>query len=216
MTQTKLTYHTPIEPKRLCGYRTVGSLYLIASPKFINCHRLPLPLNSPCPTCGEFPRFHRSISYISPLKIFNTCPDCMSPYQHSAVCPEECTACFPSLLGFLIWVGALYYTPKSFLHEAMTLGISKKIPFIPKNLNHSTPWYFAHPDAMKKPNENAPPQSTRQGVFLCGIFHRFEKLLYQKDATPEILDTLKQQGITPVIVPDGNPHHSPRKKKEVI
>lgn len=215
MTQKLLPYFTPIEPKRLCGYRTVGSLYLMAHPNFMTCHRLPLPLNSPCSTCGEIPRFNRSISYISPLKIFNPCSDCLSERNQDLLCSDLCTACNPPLRGYLIWVGKLHYTPKGFLNEAINLGISKKIPFIPRTFSNEYPWYFAHPDAMKHPNPDAPPQATRQGVFLCGYFQRFEKLIWKKDATKETLDILKKHGITPIIVPDGNPHHSPRKQKEV-
>lgn len=215
MNQKLLPYFTPIEPKRLCGYRTVGSLYLMANPNFTTCHRLPLPLNSPCSTCGEIPRFNRSISYISPFKFFQICPSCMKQPYDRVLCEATCTACNPPPLGFLIWVGGLYYTPKSFIRESNTMGICKKIPFIPKHFDPKDPWYFAHANAMKHPNPNAPPNATRQGVFLCGYFQRFEKLIWKKDATPDAISLLNKQNITPIVVPDGNPHHSPRKQKEV-
>lgn len=215
MNQKLLQYHTPIEPKRLCGYRTVGSLYLIANPNFTTCHRLPLPLNSPCSTCGEMPRFNRSISYISPLKLFQPCSFCLNQPVSITVCSDECPACNPPLVGFLSWVGAFYYSPLSFLREANTLGISKKIPFVPKHFNPNTPWYFAHPNVMLHPNPNASPKATRQGVFLCGYFQRFEKLIWEKDATEDTVLDLQKKGINAVIVPNDNPHHAPRKQKEL-
>lgn len=215
MNQNNIPYFTPIEPKRLCGYRTVGSLYLIANPNFTTCHRLPLPLNVPCSSCGQIPRFNSSISYISPLKIFQPCSTCIQYPDDKALCSAECPVCNPQLQGFLVWVGSLYYTLSSFLAEANTLGISKKIPFIPKFFHPGIPWYFAHAKAMKNPNSSAPPQASRQGIFLSGYFQRFEKLIWKKDANEQTLSDLQNKGIDPIIVPDGNPHHSPRKKKEI-
>ena len=54
------------EPIRKCGHRKVGGLYMVSDAGSSKaCDRLHLAI-VPCSTCGEGPRFHRSISAINP------------------------------------------------------------------------------------------------------------------------------------------------------
>ena len=127
-------------------------------------------------------------------------------------------------------VGEKYYkTPDDFMAEAHRLGISKRIPFIPKELElGKTIVYLAHPKAceVREPAvmqqamailEEAQTQrprmletatiERRQGIFSAFIPQRVEKLIWETDATPEELDKLNKRGITPVIIKNGDADH---------
>ncbi|GAI49612.1 unnamed protein product, partial [marine sediment metagenome] len=126
---------------------------------------------------------------------------------------------------YIMLVGAgNYKTPEDFLGEAQRMGISKRIPFIPKGLElGKTVIYLAHPKAceVKEPAalqeamaivEEAQTKRPRLleaekvtkalGIFCAFIPKRVEKLIWEKDATPEELGKLEHRGISPVIIPN--------------
>jgi len=133
-------------------------------------------------------------------------------------------------------VGEKYYkTPGDFIAEGARLGISKRIPFIPKELElGKTIVYLAHPKAcqvkhsvalqqamsvvnavenMGFPMTNPPLLDAEKVEYKTGIFsafipHRVEKLIWGKDATPEELKNLEKRGITPVIIEGGDLDHA--------
>ena len=74
-------YLNGLEPRRGCGYRKVGKLYIIGEGIFTPCHRLPLPLTV-CPVCGEGIKFTRGWIRLNPRKLFGTCKD------ETVRCPE--------------------------------------------------------------------------------------------------------------------------------
>ena len=115
------------EPQRRCGYRKVGGLYLVSDPgSSAPCDRLPMPI-VPCPCCGEQPRFHRSIAMIDPFVLWGNHLDLATGRR----CCETDAMCAPADRGFLMWVGN-EYTVENFRQEADRLGVSKRIPAIPK------------------------------------------------------------------------------------
>jgi len=61
-----------LEPRRGCGYRHVGKLYIIGSGIATYCHRLPIPLTR-CPVCGEGIKFTRGWIRLNPLRLFDVC-----------------------------------------------------------------------------------------------------------------------------------------------
>lgn len=198
-----------IESIRGCGYRKVGGTYLIGMGMAIPCDRLPLPLEI-CPVCGQGFKVTTGFSKINPDKLFggehNPCSDKFF---------EECPVCNPSFVeppsSLLMWVGSRFYTPQSFIEESENVGVSKRIPFIPKSLEIGTTWvYVAHKEGYEKVI-NQYRTDKKPGIFYAFKPTRIEKLIWKSQATEKNLKSLKDRGITPVIIPDGDPDHDPKR-----
>lgn len=200
-----------IEPIRGCGYRKVGGLYLVGSGITHICDRLPFNLPSLCPTCGSGIKPHRGFQWINPTTL-------LSNHKPPCSCPPLCRVCYPTPdPSGLMWVGNKYYTPSSFTSEAQLLGVSKRISHVPKNLVlNKTVIYLAHrkagsvtvdvPTLLKSKLKQTKPYPA---IFYAFIPTRIEKLLWESEASPDVLSTLKSKNITPVIIPDNKTAHSP-------
>jgi hypothetical protein len=94
------------EPKRGCGYRKVGGLYLIGGKLGAPCWKMPI-LMQVCPTCAAGIKQSRGWQWIDPRPWLKG--KCLAG---DAVCP----AADPEFLGDrvgLIWIGAQFYpTPE--------------------------------------------------------------------------------------------------------
>ena len=218
------------ESHRECGYRKVGGLYLVSDPGSIaQCDRLPLPI-VPCSTCGEQPRFHRSISQIDPQTLWGDhvivgiapvvpgqnggsrpegLPDSTDFFQ---LCPESDAICSPTDRGWLMWVGS-EYTRESFRTEAKSQGVSKRIPAIPNDLVLGEDWvYLAKkrliPNAgqMWLPGEAREQSGCGPAIFQTCRAERVEKIVTYL-APEATVDELRGQGVTPVVVDHGDPAH---------
>lgn len=201
---------TELEPRRGCGYRYIGKLYLIGIGMGKVCHRLPLKLPEVCPCCGEGIKFHRGFQWINPQRIFGSCPDCTSKLKDGVpLCDPDCPICYPPEKVGLMWVGERYY-PRTFdfTMEAEKMGISKAIATIPKGLEIGKTWIFlAHKKAVVEMVTDKNTLTGYRDEYVPGIFYAFrpvriEMLIKESDATEENLEKLKKRGITPVIVPD--------------
>jgi len=212
------------EAIRGCGYRKVGGLYLCGEYISIPCDRLPYPLDV-CPVCGGGIKVSRGFTKINPLGLFGYHQPCSDRIRPCFVCdPKDEPA-------FVMGVGERYYkTPGDFQQEAQRLGVSKRIPFIPKDLELGrTILYLAHPMAcpikesaalqqamaIVSADSNSQPRLVESekvdyklGIFSSFIPHRVEKLIWEHDATPEELDALTKRGITPVVIKDGDTDHT--------
>jgi hypothetical protein len=219
------------ETIRGCGYRHVGALYLCGDYISVPCDRLPYPLDI-CPTCGGGIKVSRGFTKINPLRLFSYHQPCKDKIRPCFVCdPQDEEA-------FIMGVGEKYYkTPDDFMAEAHRLGVSKCIPFIPKELElGKTIVYLAHPKACQVKespvlqqamaiingtgapyglgDETTQPRlvetekvERRLGIFSASIPQRVEKLIWETDATPEELEKLNKRGITPVIIKNGDTDH---------
>jgi hypothetical protein len=209
-----------VEKARGCGFRRVGGQYLVGSGLTRSCDMLPVKL-LPCPTCGFIVPFNRGFMWLSKKWIESYAKGHRATV--ACTCPEVCSLCFPETndlkkYGFM-WVGSNDYSPGSFMAEARSMGISKRIAKIPKGLKLGKTWVLLghrkvpfspsfHPEGMhKKEPEYAP------GVFYAFVPRRVEKLIWKSQATPGQLKKMKKQGITPVIIPDGDKDHAPKPKK---
>lgn len=140
------------ESKRGCGYRKVGGLYLCGGYKSVPCDRLPFPLDA-CATCGGGIKVNKGFTKINPLALFG---------QHQGCQDREfglCFVCDPiDKPAFIMLVGEQYYPkPGDFMKEALNVGVSKRIPFIPKDLKlGETVIYLAHHKACQVKKETAP------------------------------------------------------------
>lgn len=218
-----------VEPRRGCGYRKVGGLYLVSDGPIAWCHRLPLPL-AVCPCCGAGVKPTRGWTWITPATLFDgPCGTIHAAYvvghddpgsvtralQHC----HECPACDPTgTRAGLLWVGGSFYaTPDAFLREANTLGISRRIHAVPKGLVLGQTWvYLAHREALPidapgadlmLTGDDTPPPN-RAGIFSAFRPMRVEQLIRERDATTETTTALAKRGITPVVVPDDDPDHA--------
>jgi len=219
---------TSSEPKRGCGFRQVGKLYLIGDGIEYICPSLPLSLD-PCVICGYAPAQYRDFmwvpkAYFKDLKMHN---------PTGQACLPNCPICYPDSSNDhekygLMWVGRKYYTPESFIAEDKSVGICKAIKQVPKGLVLGESWVLlAHPQAIsgfrdredqetsimlmtgeQGDDETIPPSTP--GVFYAFIPTRIEVLLYKSQAFSDRISEIEAKGITPIIVPDEYTAHSRR------
>jgi len=212
-----------VEQIRGCGYRKVNGLYLCGKFIHIPCDRMPFPITV-CPVCGQGIKVSRGFTQVNPYRLWGIHENCQDIFRPCFLCdPQDQPA-------YIMLVGEKYYkTPVEFLDEAFSMGISKRIPFIPKGLElGTTVIYLAHNKAIKVNVAAAVQQAmsilegedTQQpklvetdrvekklGIFCAFIPNRVEKLLWESKATPKELEKMAKREITPVIVPDGDKDH---------
>ncbi len=212
-----------VEQIRGCGFRKVGGMYLCGEFISLPCDRMPFPLTV-CPVCGQGIKVSRGFTQINPYRLWGIHQDCKDYIRPCFLCdPQDEPA-------YIMLVGEKYYTPVSFLDEATRMGISKRIPFIPKDLElGTTVIYLAHPKACEvkvaaavqqamsilEGSESQQPKlvetdrvEKKLGIFCAFIPKRVEKLIWESDATPEELEKLERRGISAVIIPDGDADHA--------
>jgi len=203
-----------VEARRGCGYRAVGGIYLVGAGQGAPCDRLPLAIE-PCPVCGEELRFHRGIQRIDPMKLWGDHQGCKDGKY-------PCPICDPKLLAptYLMWVGSDYTVP-TFLFEAQRMGISKRIPAIPKDFEVGKSWVFLAKERLIPGAERdwVPGIREPRPGGIPAVLHvfrpeRIEKIITDRDAQSGfVVDGLVKQGITPVVVPVSDPDHNPVRRK---
>ena len=200
-------YLDELEPRRGCGYRRLGKIYVIGAGLSYPCHRLPMNLE-PCPVCGSGIKFTRGWIEIQPDKLFGNCNDSKCECKLNKDRWGKCPVCEPPEHGYILWVGEKFYTPKSFIEEASRLGISKAVAYVPKNLEvGKTVVYLAHKKAGRKLVEDKETLTGMKEVEVPAIFYAFvptrlEVLLKKSEATEEKIESYEKRGIDVVIVPD--------------
>jgi len=209
---------SPIEPKRECGYRRVGVLYLVGSGFAKSCPNLPLQLE-PCPICGFTIPFYRDFMWVSKTLIARLVEDYGDPWAIDPGCPIcQPQSNYLERYGFM-WVGRQFYTPKTFIEEAKEMGVCKAIKQIPKGLRLGETWVMlGHPEAIKEVDTSLKPEGhiiTKPGIFYAFIPQRIELLIYESEADEENLERLRERGITPIVIPDeARKWHKPKKRRK--
>ena len=206
-----------IEEPRLCGFRKVGALYLCGKGHKVSCDRLPYELIV-CPVCGEGVKFSRGFRWLDWSQYAdNHGKECICPSMHGVPCP----ICQPGAFSqpyCLLWVGEQYYTMEEFIMEAHSMGVSKRIPQVPRNLKLGVTWsLIAHVSACGKRQEQQDDGTTKT-IGIPGVFYvfrpsRVEMLIWKYHATTEKIEELKRRHVTPIIVPDGDTDHDPDTSK---
>ena len=218
MIEVDLKIRGNAEEKRLCGWRKVGAMYLCGEYIPVSCDRMPFPLET-CPVCGGGIKVSRGFTQIKPLTLWGIHQECRD------ILP--CHLCFPTNdPAYIMLVGEKFYPkPEDFIREALELGISKRIPFIPKNLVlGKTVVYLAHPKAVEVEEPIGEAETLLEvekvrkvlGIFCAFIPQRVEKLIWQSEATPKELEKLKKRGITPVIISDKDLIHAENNVNELV
>lgn len=150
-----------IEPKRGCGYRKVGGLYMVGGGIGIPCDRLPFELTV-CSCCGQGIKQARGWTWVDVAKLFQG-PHVLPIGQGSVAPPEKLWHCFcggsacplchaPKVMGRagLLWVGEKFYkTPGQFVSEGVELGFSRRIKAVPQGFKVGETWVLlAHAKAV--------------------------------------------------------------------
>jgi hypothetical protein len=193
-----------IEPKRGCGYRTVGGLYLMALGAGRACGKMPIRCDV-CPTCNAGIKPSRGWTWIDPVPLFGE-RACQAPDKCQA-CPmgdANCTQLGP--VG-LLWIGEQFYrSPEAFLLEARRVGISRRIRAIPNGFVVGQTWVLlAHRKVRFGPDQDLAP-----GIFYLCQPVRIEQLVTASQAQDEAaMAKLVARDITPVVVPDDDLDHNP-------
>lgn len=195
-----------IEPRRGCGYRKVGGLYLCSDNAGGPCCRLPLLLTV-CPTCNAGIKQTRTFQWIDPRPWFAD-GACTASKGQELHCPVA-RGGLGERVG-LMWVGEQFYkTPAHFQREAMDLGISRRIAGVPRGLELGVTWVLlCHPKVC-----SALDVETGKLVWTPGIFRimrptRIDKIVLASEAADAAaMAKLTEAGITPVVVPDDDKDH---------
>jgi hypothetical protein len=138
----------------------------------------------------------------------------MMPCEEDCVAMAGCPLLVPTRLDQvgLLGVGVKYYPmTQDFIREARTMGISKRIPRLPREFKVGETWVFlSHPKAVVRTAVN------QEGVLMeevPGIFYVFKpKLEYLTDEKDKFdnekkIERLKKMGAEIVEVPEDDPDH---------
>lgn len=191
-----------VEPRRACGYRKVGGLYLVSDGIGAPCCKLPIILHV-CPTCHGGIKQTRGWTWIDPKPFLSG--NCTG----SGTCPAASPENLGDRVG-LLWIGAQFYpTTDVFSLEALTMGVSRRISAIPNDFKLGKTWVLlAHPKVKQVVNPETGETEWQAGVFRIFRPTRLEKIVTRSQAEDEdAMDRLRDQNITPVIVPDDDKDH---------
>lgn len=184
------------EKQRGCGYRKPSKdgvgIYLRGFGKFEDCERLPFLLDV-CPCCGTGFTSTRGFTWINPMSLFDPYmePRCIATYykEDASHDHERCWLCNPELLGSkagLLWIGEQHYkTPREFIREAASMGISRKIAAIPNGFEvgeHAI--FLAHRKAVQVRNDKG-ELIWKPSVFMAFKPHLVELIIDDPDDVPD-------------------------------
>lgn len=182
------------EQKRGCGYRSGGGLYLVASSEAAPCGRLPLELGI-CPTCRAGIKPSRGWTWVNGKALFAG-QDCKA----AEVDPGLCRGCYLREIGQagLLWIDEKYYSSgAAFMREAVKLGISRRIPAIPRGFEiDETIVLLAHRKGIEGDGDGA---DGFPAIFAAFRPTRIEYVV-KGDESDEELQALADRGITLVRV----------------
>lgn len=205
-----MNIQTVIEPKRGCGYRKPGGLYLRTDGVGSLCGALPIELVV-CPTCHQGIKPARGWTWINIAALVDS-KGCVLPMPRIADermeggCGDCPIADAKIQTAGLIWVGEKFYpTIGSFQAESAQMGISRRIAMVPQKFKLGETWVaLAHRKAIALPSGYIKDFNENQYDFKPGIFHIFKPSRIEyvvKDDDPEDkLDRLEKRGITLVKV----------------
>ena len=226
-----------IEARRGCGFRKADGIYLCSDGLGAPCGKLPFALHicPTCGGGIKQSRGWQWID-LPPLLANVKCEGFggqkwkMDP-AYCAACPlgdERIRAI--GKVG-LLWIGAQFYpTVAQFEAEARQLGISRRIKAVPRNFKLGETWVLlAHAKGMACQNcggagliKARPGVVTDEAVKCAGckatgwvpaafrLFQpqRIEKLITESQSKDEeFMAKLDKDGMTPVVVPDGDRDH---------
>lgn len=197
MSESKLPFEVRYDLPRRCGMRKPGGLYLVCNGYGHPCCKLPIKLDI-CPTCHSGIHPARGFTWIdiNPFIINTPCIDKSLP---SPCILNRSNGNLLEKIG-LLWVGTKFYpTTKDFRDEALSQGISRRIPQLPNGFEVGKTWVaLAHRDCIKGQDAEG------KEIWTPGIFHIIRptsiEYIVKGDEDDKKLDRLRKRGVTPVIV----------------
>lgn len=187
-----INIETRHEAKRGCGYRQPGGLYVVSGGEGVEVKCLPIPLHV-CPTCNQGIKPTRSFQWINPAVLLPQLVDCRTCHER----PGPGCLISKALIGKqgLMWIGSKFYTPQFFMQEARKMGISKRIPAVPKDFKLGEHWiYLGHREAIKPADMNDSEATATPGIFTIFKPTAIEYVVNKKD-TKKKLKSLEKRGI---------------------
>jgi hypothetical protein len=178
-----------VEPRRGCGFRKPGGIYLVADGPAAICGKLPIPLEV-CPCCGVGIKPCRGWTWVNGTQLA-AAKGCSSAHQCLG-CP---LAAQPGRVG-LLWVGEKFYaTPDEWTREAQHQGVSRRLSTVPRDFVLGETWvWMAHRKAILNPD----------GTWTAGVFRAFRpqrvEYVCTGDESKDQIDALIDRGLTPVKV----------------
>lgn len=210
-----------IEPRRGCGFRKVGGIYLVTDGPGVVCDRLPILL-SVCPTCGHGIKQARGWTWVDVAAL-------VGGVHRNCTDEFACPLCMDTgRLGRagLLWIGERFYkTPAHFMHEVDRLGVSRRIATVPRDYVAGETWVlFAHPkvyacekcrgagwtmlEGDSEPCEVCGGSGNRPGIFYVVKPKRLEVIVTASQSQDaEYMESLTKRGLVPVVVPDDDRDH---------
>ncbi|MEW6385948.1 MAG: hypothetical protein AB1491_00305 [Thermodesulfobacteriota bacterium] len=189
------------EAKRGCGFRKAGGLYLVAPGDGQPCCKLPFKLDV-CPTCHAGIKPARGWTWVDGDALLGNA-ECIDTTK------IFCPAASPNMgQAGLLWIGEKHYpTVVDFQQEAAAMGISRRIPTLPRGFVLGKTWVFlAHRKAVYLGHTGSASEYSgpEEHFYAPGIFRIFKptavEYVVRGDETEEELQKLRDRGITPVKV----------------
>lgn len=190
-----MNIRTSVEGKRGCGYRKAGGLYLVSEGMGTYCGALPIEL-SVCPCCHHGIKPSRGWTWIdlSALAAVRGC-------QKEGGCGKCPIADAKIQQCGLLWIGEKFYaTPTAFAREARNMGISRRIPAVPRGFVVGESWVaLAHRKAIESEFK-----LEEKPTYKAAIFHVFcpqaIEYIVKKGDSKEKLEDMEKRGISLVKV----------------
>lgn len=183
-------FNVSIEGRRGCGYRKVGGLYLIAEGLGVSCGRMPLKVTT-CPCCSQGIKPARAWTWLDSDLLVKDLPPCEK--EHCSTCPLS--GKLGEKVG-LLWIGERFYeTPEEFMLEAKRMGVSRRIPRLPRGFEPGKTWVLlGHRRGFLREDGKYDP-----AIFFAFQPSRVEKVVTGNEPEEE-LQKLIDRGIQPVVV----------------
>jgi hypothetical protein len=205
-----------IEGVRGCGTRKKGGTYIVSGAPAGTCGKLPVPLDrlNVCPHCGKpLPKDFGGLKpsrapkmIMEPELLWRDIP-CEGAGEKCLNCPLS--NAYETGPAVLIWVGEQFYPkPEDFIRESREMGISRRIPAVPKDfVLGETFVLLAHTKACPRPvdrEENGQIAMIPRFEYDPGVFSIFrptaiERIVDGTESSEEI-EALLKRGITPVYI----------------
>jgi hypothetical protein len=188
---------TVIEPKRGCGYRVPGGLYLRTDGIGRICGALPIELVV-CPTCKQGIKPARGWTWINIAALVDAKGCTFQSWEVANGCGDCPIADAKIQTAGLLWIGEKFYkTPVEFAKESARMGISRRITMVPRGFTLRETWVaLAHRKAIPVWIE----PDKKELDYKPGIFHIFKPSRIEyvvKDNDPEEkLEKLEKRGFT--------------------
>jgi hypothetical protein len=185
------------EGKRGCGYRVEKGIYFRSDGSTIGCGKFPIELTV-CPCCNQGIKPSRSFQWIN-LSRFIEGKSCDGGHRCD-FCPASDKNLSKLTKCGLLFVGAKFYrTPEAFVNEAMAMGISRRINFVPKEFKLGESWVaLAHEKAIPRVVENQPV------TYTTAIFSLFKpdriEIVVSGQESDEVIESYLRRGLSPVLV----------------